>query len=98
MAIRYVIGNDGKIIAIDDKGRRKLSKLKLYAALKNAGVWAQVKAYLEANDLWDAFLLAQIVDEQNGDFQAGLKTLQESLGLTDDQVEEILSACVADEA
>ena len=98
MATRYVAGINGNLIPADDKGWRKFSKLKIYAALKNKGYWVPVKAYLEEHDLWDAFVLAQIVDEQNASFIEGLSTLKTALGLTDDQVEEILSACVADEA
>lgn len=95
--IRYVSLDNGKVVAVSNKGYRTFSKLKLFAQLKTRGLWATVKAYLEEHDLWDAFVLAQIVDEQNSEFAAGLKALQTALGMTDDQVEEILDQCETDE-
>lgn len=96
MAVRYVAGINGDLIPVDDRGWRKFSKLKIYSALKAKGVWAQVKAYLEEHDLWEAFLLAQIVDEQDAGFAEGLAALKTALGVGDDEAEEILAACVAD--
>ena len=97
MAIRYVAGINGDLIPVDDKGRRTFSKFKLFTKIKELGYWTQVKAYLEANDLWDAFVLAQVVSEQDAGFIEGLAKVKATLGLTDEQIEAILSVCVADE-
>lgn len=96
MAVKLVAGINGELIAVDDKGRRTFSKFKLFAKIRELGYWTQVKAYLEANDLWDAFVLAQVVSEQDAGFIEGLAKVKATLGLTDEQVEAILSACVAD--
>ena len=73
---------------------RTFSKLKVAVALRACGVWPQVKAYLEANDLWDLFLLAQDFREDNPLFISGKAVLQAQLGWTDAQVEAVLSQCV----
>ena len=35
------------------------SKLKLIRAMKQAGIWTQVKDQIEASDYWDEFICAQ---------------------------------------
>ena len=97
MATKLVAGINGELIPVDDKGRRTFSKFKIFTKIKELGYWPQVKAYLEANDLWDAFVLAQVVSEQDTGFIEGLAKVKATLGLTDEQVEAILSVCVADE-
>ena len=97
MATKLVAGINGELIPVDDKGRRTFSKFKLFTKIKELGYWTQVKAYLEANDLWDAFVLAQVVSEQDAGFIEGLAKVKATLGITDDQVEAILSVCEADE-
>ena len=98
MATKQVAGLNGEIITITDVGRRTFSKLKLYAAVKSLGLWADVKAWLEESDLWDAFVLAQNVAEDNEQFSAGVKTFKEKFSLSDERVEEILASCVAEGA
>ncbi len=96
--VRYAAGINGSVVEVTNKGWRKLSKFKLFQKVKEMGYWYQIKEWLEANDMWDAFVLAQVVSEDNQQFAAGVALFREKFGLTDDQVEEILSACVADEA
>lgn len=98
MATKQVAGLNGEIITITDVGRRTFSKLKLYAAVKSLGLWADVKAWLEESDLWDAFVLAQNVAEDNEQFSAGVKTFKEMFSISDERVEEILASCVAEGA
>ena len=74
---------------------RAFSKLKIVAALMNAGVWPQVKAYIEQAGLYDLYLAAQIFTEDNEYFASGKTQLQTALGWTDEQVEAVLSASVA---
>lgn len=72
------------------------SKYKAYLALRGAGVWPQVKAWLEANDLWDAFLIANDFSEDDPLFRRGVAELQAAVGWTDEQVEAVLAQCLAD--
>lgn len=72
------------------------SKWKAYLVLAQMGVWPQVKAWLETNDLWDAFLIANEFSADEPHFVTGKAALQQALGLTDAQVAEILAKCVAD--
>lgn len=95
MAIeRQVAGIDGEILTTSNKGHRVFSKLKLYGVVKSYGYWPEVKAWLIEQDLWDAFTLAQFVAEGNEQFDAGIKIFQQKFGLTDEQVEAMLDACV----
>lgn len=98
MAIRTVAGINGNLIEVDDTQARTFSKFKLFQQARSLGYWKQIKAWLEANDLWDAFLIAQVVTEDNAQFKQGLDAIASELGLTDEKVEEILSICVADDA
>lgn len=96
MATKIVAGINGEILTIEDKGRRVFSKLKLYMKCKELGYWSSIKPWLEAEDLWDAFVLAQDVSEENALFSSGVKMFQEKLGLSDEKVEEILASCVVE--
>lgn len=75
---------------------RTFSKLKCVAALIEAGLWPQVKAWIESAGLYDLYLAAQDFREDNEYFTAGKSRLQADLGLADEKVEEILSASLAD--
>lgn len=72
------------------------SKYKAYLALRGAGVWPQVKAWLEANDLWDAFLIANDFSEDDPLFKQGVAELQAVVGWTDEQIAALLAQCLAD--
>ena len=76
---------------------RTFSKLKCVAALTSAGVWTQVKAYIEQAGLYDLYLAAQDFREDNEYFTQGRAALQSALGWSDEQVETILAASVAGE-
>ena len=73
---------------------RTFSKLKIVAALMEAEVWAQVKAYIEQAGLYDLYLAAQDFKEDNPYFTQGKTALQTALGWTDAQVEAVLAASV----
>lgn len=66
------------------------SKLRIVGELKTLGLWPQVKAWIEANDLYDEYLAAQDFTDDNEYFRQGKAALQQALGLTDKQVQEIL--------
>ena len=62
-----------------------------------AGVWQQVKTYIEQAGLYDLYLAANDFREDNEYFIKGKTVLQPLLGWTDEQVEALLSQCVAEE-
>lgn len=103
LAFTYTVKDDGrayKTYELVPSGTRYApvvySKLKCHVALVEMGVWADVKAWLEEADLWDAFVLAQDVRSDNEQFKAGLAAMQAKLGLTDEQVAAFLAKCVYD--
>ena len=106
-ATSYVIA-DGKCVAIytyadAPSAPRTFSKLKLYAALAQAGLWDTLKTWLESQtyegmNAWTAFSLAQDLSEGNAMFGAWFAAAKTALGVTDEQAEEILAQCVAEVA
>lgn len=83
-------------IDVDDEvpRARVFSKLKVVVALTKAGVWPQVKAWIEANGLYDLYLAAQEFAEDNDYFAQGLAALKPVVGWTAAQVEAVLAASV----
>lgn len=75
---------------------RSLSKRRLYRALSAAGIWEPVKAYMESVGAWTDFDLATTLDEDDPLIVAAVAALRQSLGLSDEQVEAILTASVAE--
>lgn len=73
---------------------RRFSKLKVVAALMEAGVWREVKDYIEGAGLYDLYLAAQDFREDNPYFVRGKAQLMTSLGWTEEQAEAILAQCV----
>lgn len=73
---------------------RVFSKLKCVAALMEAGVWHEVKNYIEGAGLYDLYLAAQDFREDNPYFVSGKAQLMASLGWTEEQAEAILAKCV----
>lgn len=92
----YALGEDNKwhkqwvLVDAPPKPPRTFSKLRIVAALTKAGVWAQVKSYIEQAGLYDLYLAAQDFREDNGYFAQGRTQLQAALGWTDAQVEAVL--------
>lgn len=70
---------------------RTFSKLRIVAALMEAGVWSRVKAFIEQQGLYDLYLAAQDFREDNEYFVRGRTALQVELGWDDAQVEAVLS-------
>ena len=75
-------------------GKRIFSKLKLVAALKAADKWVLVKTWLEEKAYYDYYLAAQNFAEDNELFVEGREAIKRYLGLTDEEIESILSQCV----
>ena len=77
-------------------GKRIFSKLKLVAALKSADKWVLVKTWLEEKAYYDYYLAAQNFAEDNELFVEGRNAIKGYLNMSDEQIEAILSQCVAD--
>ena len=77
-------------------GKRTFSKLKLVAALKAADKWVLVKTWLEEKAYYDYYLAAQNFAEDNELFLEGKAAIQRYLNMSDEDIEAILSQCVAD--
>ena len=77
-------------------GKRIFSKLKLVAALKAADKWVLVKTWLEEKAYYDYYLAAQNFAEDNELFVEGKAAIQRYLNMSDEDIEAILSQCVAD--
>ena len=77
-------------------GKRIFSKLKLVAALKAADKWVLVKTWLEEKAYYDYYLAAQNFAEDNAMFLEGKAAIQRYLNMSDEDIEAILSQCVAD--
>ena len=75
-------------------GKRVFSKYKLVAALKAADKWVLVKTWLEEKAYYDYYLAAQNFVEDNPLFIEGRDAIKGYLGMTDAQVEAILSQCI----
>ena len=76
---------------------RTFSKLKLYAALAQAGLWDALVAWLntqtfEGINAYTAFMLAQDLAEDHPMFAQWLALAKAALGVTDEQAEAILAA------
>lgn len=76
---------------------RTFSKLKLYAALAQAGLWDALVAWLntqtfEGINAYTAFMLAQDLVEDHPMFEQWLAAAKTALDVTDEQVEAILAA------
>jgi hypothetical protein len=75
---------------------RSLSKRKLYRALGAAGIWEGAKSYMESAGVWEDWQFATTLDEDDPLIVAAVAALKQSLGITDEQVEAILAASVAE--
>lgn len=75
---------------------RKFSKLKIVGILTQLGFWPQVKEYLIDNDLYDMYLAAQVFQDDNEYFNNGLLDLKDMLGISDNQLEEMLESCIVE--
>ena len=76
---------------------RTFSKLKLVAALSTLNLWAAFRDWLVETDHYDIFVAAQSFREDHPSFTAILYSAQERFCLSDHEIEDILSKCVADD-
>ena len=74
---------------------RTFSKYKLVAALMQAEVWPQVKAWIESvPGAYDLYLAAEDISEDEQLLKDGIGEMKKLLGWTDEQVEAVLAASV----
>lgn len=78
---------------------RTFSKLKIYGAIAQMGVWEQVKAWLEGKTVdgmsaWTAFMLAQEVSESHALFAPLAEEARLLIGLSEGAFEKMLDGCV----
>lgn len=72
---------------------RTFSKYRLVSALMAEGVWAQVKAWIEAKEgAYDLYIAAEDISEDEPLFISGRDALASALGWDAEKVESILSA------
>jgi len=69
----------------------------LVEQLMSAGVWPQVRAWIDSQGLLDLVLATKEFDETNANFISGREALASALGWTDEEVEELLSKCVKED-
>ena len=72
---------------------RIFSKLKTVEALIGLGVWPEVREWIEAKGLYDLYLAAVELSEDDARFVAGVNALKNKICLSDEQVENILERC-----
>ena len=80
---------------------RTFSKLKLYGALTQAGLWDTFEAWLKTQTIngvnaYTAFSLAQDLNDANELFNGVVESAKTALGVSDEVVEMILQASIAD--
>ena len=68
------------------------SKLKLIRAMKQAGIWTQVKTQIEASDYWDEFICAQELASNDPGFMAFVDSMKPVIG--NDTINQILEASI----
>lgn len=73
---------------------RRFSKLKVVAALMEAGVWDTVKEWINDSGMYDLFAAAQDFADDNPYFTAALTELEDMLGWDDQRVEALLRNCI----
>ena len=77
------------------KPPRTFSKYKLVAALMQAEVWPQVKAWIENKPgAYDLYLAAEDISEDEPLLAQGIAAVKELLSWTDEQVEAVLAQAV----
>lgn len=68
------------------------SKLKLIRAMKQAGIWTQVKAQIETSDYWDEFICAQELASNDPGFMAFVDSMKSVIG--NDTINQMLEVSI----
>lgn len=85
------------LVADPPPAPRKFSKLKLYAGLVNAGLWAPFEYWLKGQTIegvngYTAFMLAQDLSDDHPLFASLYAAAKSAMGITDEDAERILEA------
>ena len=89
-------------IPVDDPpppepGFRELSRVKLYRKFRSLGIWEQVKAWMQSQEgVWEEWEYSTTLDENNELVVDAKAALRDNFGLTDDEIEGIVSESVAE--
>ena len=73
---------------------RTFSKLKLVSALKAKDKWVLVKTWIEEKGYYDYYVAAQNFTEDHPIFLEAVAAIKNYTGMTDADVESILSQCI----
>ena len=76
---------------------RIFSKLKFVAIMTKLKKWNEIRNWIIQNDLMDLYMAAQDFREDNEYFIQGKKAIQDTLKMSDEEVEKILSQCIAED-
>ena len=68
------------------------SKLKLIRAMKQAGIWTQVKTRIETSDYWDEFICAQELASNDPGFMEFVDSMKSVIG--NDTINQMLEASI----
>ena len=68
------------------------SKLKLIRAMKQAGIWTQVKTQIETSDYWDEFICAQELASNDPGFMEFVDSMKSVIG--NDTINQMLEASI----
>ncbi len=80
-----------------EPGFRELSRVKLYRKFRSMGIWEQVKAWMQSQDgVWEEWEYSTTLDEDNELVMGAKAALKSDFGLTDDQIETIVSESTVD--
>ena len=80
---------------------RTFSKLKLYGALVQLGLWDNIETWLKGQTIhgvnaYTAFMMAQDLNDQNPMFHDCYEAVKQVLGIDDQTAEAILNSAIAD--
>ena len=77
---------------------KKYSKLKIVSQLMSRSLWDHTKDWLQNNNnYYDLFMAAQFISNEHPMFWIVVNDLQKELGISGDEVNEILEACEVDD-
>ena len=68
------------------------SKLKLIRAMKQAGIWTQVKTQIEESEFWDEFICAQELASNDPGFMEFVDSMKAVIG--EDTINQMLEASI----
>lgn len=71
------------------------SRRLLYREFMRLGVWDKVQSWMQAQGVWEDFLFATTLESDDALMVGAIKALPSVAGITDAELKEVLSRCVA---